>query len=503
MMSRVDRWTLVAEERHWRELTDHLFPGDHDEHGAVLLAGIASGREGLRLLVRDVLLARDDRDYVPGERGYRALAPSFIAGAVRRARDEGWAYLAAHNHGGSDSVAFSSVDLASHERGYPALQQISGKPVGGLVLATQAVAGDLWLVDGSRAALDSARILGRNIRSLSPRRSQSTDAAAELFDRQARLFGAAGQRRMSSMRVAVVGLGGAGSMAAEMLVRVGVGELVLIDPDRVESSNVPRVVGSSTSDVAPTLRRRRFPWRRSAAASMLKVDIAERAARFTGMATRVQTLPVNVSHPDAVSALSLCDWIVLAADSHEARNLVNAVVHGFLIPAVQVGVKVPVDPASGVVGEVFAVARRVLPSSGCLWCNGLIDPTELQLEVTGEEGRRARAYVGADAPAPSVITLNGLAVSHALTDLMLASNGLLADPDHEAPEAAFARFLPRSNRFYMDEPRRDRNCAFCGDHAESLRAKGREARLPVPLVTEPDPPRRGRSSSLPWRRETP
>ncbi len=57
-----------------------------------------------------------------------------------------------------------------------------------------------------------------------------------------RLYGAAGYARVRSARVAVVGLGGVGSWAAEALARSGVAALVLIDLDHVAESNVNRQV---------------------------------------------------------------------------------------------------------------------------------------------------------------------------------------------------------------------------------------------------------------------
>ena len=45
---------------------------------------------------------------------------------------------------------------------------------------------------------------------------------------------------LNSSRVAVAGLGGVGGMAAEMLVRAGVGHIVLIDVDTVSPSNLNR-----------------------------------------------------------------------------------------------------------------------------------------------------------------------------------------------------------------------------------------------------------------------
>lgn len=54
------------------------------------------------------------------------------------------------------------------------------------------------------------------------------------------LIGSEGVARLARSRVAVFGLGGVGSHAAEALARAGVGHLELIDADVVESSNINR-----------------------------------------------------------------------------------------------------------------------------------------------------------------------------------------------------------------------------------------------------------------------
>lgn len=69
--------------------------------------------------------------------------------------------------------------------------------------------------------------------------------AAELerrFGGLRRLWGEAGYRRVRAARVAVVGIGGVGSWAAEALARCGVAELVLFDLDHVAESNINRQI---------------------------------------------------------------------------------------------------------------------------------------------------------------------------------------------------------------------------------------------------------------------
>jgi tRNA threonylcarbamoyladenosine dehydratase len=60
------------------------------------------------------------------------------------------------------------------------------------------------------------------------------------FTRTIDLYGAEGFRRIRTARVAVAGIGGVGSHAALALARSGVGQLVLVDPDRLTASSLNR-----------------------------------------------------------------------------------------------------------------------------------------------------------------------------------------------------------------------------------------------------------------------
>jgi len=68
-----------------------------------------------------------------------------------------------------------------------------------------------------------------------------------------------------------------------------------------------------------------------------------------------------------------CDYLFLAADTMRARLLFNAIVHQYLIPGVQVGAKVRVDPKSGEVLDAYCVVRPSTSEQGCLLCNRLIN----------------------------------------------------------------------------------------------------------------------------------
>lgn len=68
-------------------------------------------------------------------------------------------------------------------------------------------------------------------------------------ERTEMILGKDGLERLSSSRIAVVGLGGVGAYAAEMLVRAGLGHIVLIDNDCVGLSNINRQLPALHSTV--------------------------------------------------------------------------------------------------------------------------------------------------------------------------------------------------------------------------------------------------------------
>ncbi len=465
-------WRLTIPAGLYGELQRHLFPGDGDEHGAVILAGACESDRGLRLIARELHLAEDGVDYVPGNRGYRMLKAEFIQSKVLRARDRRLAYLAIHNHGGNDSVGFSGTDLASHERGYPALLDIArGMPVGALVLARSAVAGDLWYADRRRAPLSQTAIIGHRRQLLFPR-PHTEATTVGMYDRQSRLFGDAGQELLRRTRVGIVGLGGAGSVLAELLGRLGVGEFVLADPDRAEETNLPRLIAARRRDaIAPS-------WLPEVIAQRLrspKVRMAARNIRRANRHARIDAVARDFLDADVAARFTDCDFLFLAADTMGARLLFNAIVHQYGIPGIQVGAKVPVAE-DGTVGNVFSVSRMVTPEQGCLWCNGLINPARLQDEAVPEAAKRGYAYVDdPDVAAPSVVTMNAIACAHAADDFLFHLTGLKYDD----AETGWFRWNSRRAMAGYDMPRRDADCAECSVKEDSRWGMGDNATLPT------------------------
>jgi tRNA A37 threonylcarbamoyladenosine dehydratase len=470
--------SLAITNQHYQKLCQHLFPGDGDEHGAILVAGIAESSRGTRLLVREVFLARDGLDYVPSKRGYRALSTDFVARMSDYCAVENLCYLAVHNHGGTDYVDFSQPDIASHERGYPALLDITnGGPVGALVFARN----DIWTPE-KRHKLDFTTILGSSVFRMYPSPISRPPKTQLIYDRHARLFGDIGQQILSQLKVGVIGVGGGGSLLNEWLARLGVGYIAAVDYQRVDLTNLPRIVGATRWDALAPFAESKFQVLKKIAKTYAihKVHVAERVAKQANPRIRYQAIVGSVLNEDVARTLSDADFLFLATDTIQSRLVFNALVYQYMIPGMQIGVKVTTSPHSGMIEDIIATTRPVTPQigGGCLLCNSLIPPDRLTQEAQTEEEQRAQHYIDDEmVKEPSVITLNALSAAQAANDFMMMFTGLYK----EGVELKHILHDAQIRETNYVEARFDESCLLCGSNTKSKRARGDRSRLPCYL----------------------
>jgi molybdopterin/thiamine biosynthesis adenylyltransferase len=434
----------------------HLFRGDHDEHGLALLAAPHAHRAGHRmtLLVQEVVPVRD-HEFVPGQHGYRQTTPLFIAQHAGRAGDRGLAYIAAHNHPGArDHVALSRDDIASHNRLFPHLLDLTaGAPVAGIVLGTCSAAGEIWLRGSEPIELDALHVIGPHLQHLAAAPASAHGEPDMRFDRQVRLFGPAGQHILGQMRVGVIGAGGGGSMLIEQLCHLGVREIVAVDYDTVKRLNLSRIVGASPHDA----RRR-----------LKKIRVAQRLCRQIDRRVTFTGIDGDIGDLEVARQLVDLDFLFLATDTITSRLVFNAIVHQFLIPGIQIGAKVELRPGTTEIEEIYTAVRPVLPDRGCLACAGLIDPMALQRENATDEEREAQNYLGThEVSDPSVISLNGIAASNAVNTMLFMATGL-GDPallNHRL-------FFPRDGSVMTVAPRANAECPWCSRGGGSVYAAG-------------------------------
>ena len=95
-----------------------------------------------------------------------------------------------------------------------------------------------------------------------------------------------------------------------------------------------------------------------------KVRLASRIIRKANPRAKVLCYRTDMENTEALHAIKGCDYMFLAADSHRARLLFNALVHQFLlIPGSQVGSRIKSDLKSGAVEHVHTITRPAFRSS--------------------------------------------------------------------------------------------------------------------------------------------
>ncbi|MBL8857562.1 MAG: ThiF family adenylyltransferase [Planctomycetes bacterium] len=167
------------------------------------------------------------------------------------------------------------------------------------------------------------------------------------FERQTRFaaLGRAGQAQLSGARVLVVGCGALGGALAQNLARSGVGELVLVDRDIVEESNLPRQV--------------LFDERHARERTEKSLAAKESLARIGGP-TRVEALVEHVDADNIERLTAGAHLVVDGTDNLETRYLVNDVCVERDLPWVYGGVV-------GAGGLVLPVLPGVGPCLACLF----------------------------------------------------------------------------------------------------------------------------------------
>jgi len=121
-------------------------------------------------------------------------------------------------------------------------------------------------------------------------------------------IGSAGQEKIGRGSVLVVGCGALGASIAELLTRMGVGRLVLVDRDFVAPSNLPRQALFDECDVADNLP---------------KVVAAQRKLTAINWAVRVEAHVSHLTFRNIADLATGADIILDGADNFETRMLVN------------------------------------------------------------------------------------------------------------------------------------------------------------------------------------
>lgn len=206
-----------------------------------------------------------------------------------------------------------------------------------------------------------------------------------LGQRTARLtaaFGADASLRLRRSTVAVIGAGGTGSIAIEVLARAGVGRIVVVDPDYISESNLERVHGSRPQHVTEN-------WS--------KVAIAREHVLAINPSCEVEAYIGSLPQKEIVDAVTIADVALGCTDQQHGRLSMSDLSLRYLVPSMDCGVML--EGAQGSITGQIVQLVRFLPSDACALCREMVSGNRIGQELMSEEEKQQRQAAAADAEA--------------------------------------------------------------------------------------------------------
>ncbi len=117
---------------------------------------------------------------------------------------------------------------------------------------------------------------------------------------------AAGQQKLLDSSALIMGMGGLGSPVALYLAAAGVGQLVLVDFDEVELSNLQRQILHSSNDIGKS-----------------KVDSAQQTLAELNPEVKITTVNKKLDAADLINYVEQSDIVIDGTDNFATRFMVN------------------------------------------------------------------------------------------------------------------------------------------------------------------------------------
>jgi molybdopterin/thiamine biosynthesis adenylyltransferase len=458
----------------WEQLRSHLQQDPNVEQFAFALASQAATPGGKVLIVKDLLLPDED-DLQWQSAGGVTPTPSFQGYAYLLARELGLSIIDIHTHTHRGLPHFSSIDHAESEANAHYINQHFEPPIthGLIVFGNDVQSHDGMVLDRATRTyqpLDRIDVLGRGMEIHSTAESIiQSGPIEEIYDRQARIPDW-NQRRLAQLHLSIGGIGGNGSQLLQSLVGLGAcrnGSLTLIDPQLIDSSNLPRIPYAFAEDVGSP-----------------KITVAAQYSCQKSPGTPVHAFHCSVAEPIVLPNLCGSHLLYGASDNDGVREILNEVAVRCLIPLIDMGCDLQLNDAGEYVGG--GQVRIVIPGeTACLVCTNGIDLAQAAIDLMDKSSRAQHAaqgyLVGAEQVAtPSVNTLNSITAQMALNALLsLVQGATFGSWD-------YAHFDQRTGQIMTARTKPRASCPVCGKHGFLAAGFPQQDEITVGRSTEPN-----------------
>lgn len=398
-------YSLTMRADHLEDLSAHLLHEDGFEHAAYLLCNQVSvqhdpwSRQAHRKFLSSRVIPVNNDEVVESNLTSITWRTTSFARVLKEAQAHGQIIAIVHNH----PTGMVNFSLQDDENEADLLQMAlnrngSGTRIMSLILTSDGqLSGKIWLHPSSSGhqPLRMIFVVGTTYALHYSRLGQGQISPA--YHRQALAFGEALNHDLRMLRVGIVGCGGTGSAVAMLAARLGIGQVVLIDNDIVDQTNLNRLHGARQAD---------------ADAMRPKVNVVAHTITEMGLGVRVVPLKAWVGDSKCRDVLRICDIIFGCTDDHEGRLFLNRLAYYYLLPVIDLGLAIEVDHNEP--PEVKALDGRVTvlgPHHACLLCREVINSEIARAEAMRRtnpdqyEQRKAEAYVAGEGnPSPAVVT---------------------------------------------------------------------------------------------------
>jgi hypothetical protein len=225
---------------------------------------------------------------------------------------------------------------------------------------------------------------------------------------------------MRRLRVGVVGCSGTGSIIIEQLARNHVGQLVIVDPEPVEHGNLNRIINSAWQD-AEDLKP--------------KVEVLKAAIVKMNLGTAVYAHESDLMSTDVIKGLSQCDLIFGCMDSVDGRHILNKIASYYLIPYIDMGVRIDADGKGGI-DNINGAVHYIQPGGSSLLSRGIYTQDGLDAAMMHRyspdlyKERAKQGYIkGVRVDQPAVISINMQIASTAFNEFLARIHPYRIEPN--------------------------------------------------------------------------
>ncbi len=420
------------------KLKSHLFPGDNLEAVAVALCGRHKGKDLDILTVKEIFPIPYENCSVRTPQRV-SWSTEILVPILEKAQRTNAALIKIHSHPGGFSK-FSETDNFSDKALFDSVYAwFEDDDVHGscIMLPSGEIFGRIVLPCGEFENILKIAVAGDDIYFWNSKRDKK--GVPEFAKRHAQAFGAGTFDILRQLSIAVIGCSGTGSIVIEQLARLGVGKLVIVDPDRIEEKNLNRILNA---------------FEVNAKNENLKVEVLAEAINKMGTGTEVIGLPLNLYNSEAVNSVAECDVVFGCMDTVEGRHLLNRLAVFYNIPFIDVGVRLVADGKGGV-EQICGSVNYIQPDRSSLLSRGLYSMNKVYAESLKrtnpneyKKQLKEKYISGVQEDRPAVISVNMQFAAMAVNEFLARIHKFRDDGNEEY---AVTRFSLTQNQYYFEQ----------------------------------------------------